>query len=530
MVALQSAIIVSVLVQRALGHGALTKPMPRKVSGREWCPWCVGEHQPHTNPNGAVHHDAMLSHPCGGSSPGDAPYEKSNYGGYQDYAEPGEASYAAGGTLHATIALDADHNGEAQWGYCPHSEEQTEECFRSRPITDWLDVHSHWDATNEEDHWKSGQTYPQAVKLPAGMPTGPVTLRWLWICRWTDEIFVSCFDTSIAGGSPAPAPSPPPSATNSTGGSPAPAPPPPPSAGDAPGCVWTHPPDRKVRRTARNQKAGRVCWDFEVEPGTTVYYQSKTDVYAHWNANVCCLQAARQFGSKAGGESNVVAFTSDVDNFGFCECTAWDPEKPGSSCAGSATAEAMICPVLGATDGMCPAGEFGSPSDGISFGCTPAFPGLTAAPSPQPEPESEPEPEAEPEPEPAPATAAPSPQPGPEPTPARVPAPAPAAPSPQPGSARALSSFCCTWSSVPHDCGACESKIGGWCSETAERCGQCGETAFYCPAPSLVQRSFLAPVKRRDVTQGTVLIQGDSALSSRSAPGVSGETGDNDEL
>jgi hypothetical protein len=471
---LRDVVLASMLVHRALGHGALAKPIPRKVSGRQWMPWGVGEHQPQTNPYGAVHHEAMLSHPCGGSSPGDAPYLKSNYAGYQDHAEPGETSYAAGGTLNATIVLDADHNGEAQWAYCPHSQEQTEECFRSRPLTGWVDVHSYWDATNTVDHWKTGQTYPQTVSLPADMSAGPATLRWLWICKWTDEIFASCFDTSIVNGSPAPAPSPL-------------------AAPDAAAaCVWTDPPGRTVERTARDQKEGRVCWDFKVEPGTTVYYQSKTDIYTHWNADSCCLQASRDFGSKDGGEANIVSFTSDIDNFGFCECTAWDPSDPGSSCAGSATADEMRCPVLGATDRLCPAREAGSSSDGIAYGCTPAFSGPAVASSRQPEPEPEPEPE------PAPAdmiAASSSPQPGPE----SMTAPAP-------------TSFCCTWSSVPHDCGVCESKSGGWCSDSAGHCSMCGSTAFYCPVVSMRQRSFLAPVKRSALHQAPMLVQSKSVL------------------
>merc|ERR1712039_808012 len=98
-----------------------------------------------------------------------------------------------------------------------------------------------------------------------------------------------------------------------------------------------------------------------------------------------------EFGSKDGGEANIVSFTSDIDNFGFCECTAWDPGNPGLSCAGSATAEEMRCPVMGGADGMCPEGEPGSSNDGIAFGCTPAFSDSTAVSSPAEEPEPEPE-------------------------------------------------------------------------------------------------------------------------------------------
>lgn len=104
------------------GHGALTKPMPRLVSGQEYCPWCVGEHQPVTNPSGSVHRDAEPSSPCLSSQPGDAPYTTNRYSSYQSYAAAGEPTYTAGGTMETRIVLDADHNGEAIFEYCPHSE------------------------------------------------------------------------------------------------------------------------------------------------------------------------------------------------------------------------------------------------------------------------------------------------------------------------------------------------------------------------------------------------------------------------
>eukprot|EP00931_Biecheleriopsis_adriatica_P045576 TRINITY_DN260_c0_g1_i5.p1 TRINITY_DN260_c0_g1~~TRINITY_DN260_c0_g1_i5.p1 ORF type:complete len:948 (+),score=170.40 TRINITY_DN260_c0_g1_i5:55-2898(+) len=193
------------LLPGVLGHGALTKPIPRMIKQHEYCPWCVGEHQPLTNPYGSVHHDAVLSDPCGGSKRGDPPYPKNNYGSkYTMFAEQGQATFSAGGILNATIVLDADHNGEAKWSYCPHTEDETEECFRSHELTDWVDVHSYWGGDSSIDHWKSGSTFPQEVSLPADMPSGPVTLRWLWICKWTDEIFVSCLDTDIVGGSSVP--------------------------------------------------------------------------------------------------------------------------------------------------------------------------------------------------------------------------------------------------------------------------------------------------------------------------------------
>lgn len=327
------------------GHGALTKPMPRLVSGQEYCPWCVGEHQPVTNPSGSVHRDAEPSSPCLSSQPGDAPYTTNRYSSYQSYAAAGEPTYTAGGTMETRIVLDADHNGEAIFEYCPHSESQTEKCFRDRPISEWTDVHAYWDASNQLDHWKSGQTFPQTVNLPADMPSGPATIRWLWVCKYTDEIFVSCMDTEIVGGSSTTG-----AATTTVSAS-----------GE---CIWTDPPV-ELQRTPREEKEGRVCWDYVVPVGTKVYYQSKTDIYNKWNSEACCLSAASTFGSD-GGNPNIVVFTATIGNFGFCECTAWDPSNPGTSCAGEATAENMVCPVLGAQKEMC--GE-STNWDGLPVGC-----------------------------------------------------------------------------------------------------------------------------------------------------------------
>lgn len=161
------------------------------------------------------------SSPCMGTERGGATYTAERYGGqYAPFAGPGPASYTAGQSFEATIVLDADHNGEAQWQFCPHSQEETEECFRENPVSDWVDVHAYWDSSNQEDHWKSGEHFSQTVTLPSGVPAGPGTLRWLWVCKYTDEIFLSCIDVNVASGSgdpqpaPAPAPAPAPSSTS----------------------------------------------------------------------------------------------------------------------------------------------------------------------------------------------------------------------------------------------------------------------------------------------------------------------------
>merc|ERR1711920_977117 len=87
---------------------------------------------------------------------------------------------------------------------CSHSEDETEECFRSHELTQWIDVHAYWNTTSEISRWKSGEHYPQKIQLPANLPEGPATLRWLWICKFTDEIFTSCIDVNIIGGVPTP--------------------------------------------------------------------------------------------------------------------------------------------------------------------------------------------------------------------------------------------------------------------------------------------------------------------------------------
>ena len=97
-----------------------------------------------------------------------------------------------------------------------------------------------------------------------------------------------------------------------------------------------------------------------------MYYQSKTDIYNKWNSEACCLSAASTYGSDTSGNPNIVVFTATIGNFGFCECTAWDPSNPGTSCAGEATATNMVCPVLGAQKDMC---DETANWDGLPVGC-----------------------------------------------------------------------------------------------------------------------------------------------------------------
>jgi len=193
------AILSSAFLQSVRGHGAVTKPSPRMAPGKAYCAWCVGEGVA-ANSGTGVHRDARLSSPCMGSQPGDAPYPPNNWAGYKSIAGDGTVqTFTKGDSFEATIVLDADHNGEAVWQFCPHSEAQTEECFFNNMLVDWTDVHSYWDPSIAVEHLRSKDHYPQNVPLPASMPSGPVTLRWLWVCKNTNEIFTSCIDANIIG-------------------------------------------------------------------------------------------------------------------------------------------------------------------------------------------------------------------------------------------------------------------------------------------------------------------------------------------
>jgi len=211
-------------------HGALTVPYPRKLKEQEWCPWCVGEHQEEQNPPGAVHHSTVPSSSCMGTSRLDDRYDPGSYGAYSAFAGPGPSEYKAGGAFEATIVLNADHNGEARWSFCPHSQTEDEQCFLDHPLTDWMDVHDYWGGPSDDcvEHCMSGEHYPQTVELPTDMPAGPATLRWLWVCKNTDEIFLSCVDVDVvsdiaSGGGPVPSPAPMPTGEGNPTAQPAPA-------------------------------------------------------------------------------------------------------------------------------------------------------------------------------------------------------------------------------------------------------------------------------------------------------------------
>merc|ERR1712241_563206 len=66
--------------------------------------------------------------------------------------------------------------------------------------------------------------------------------------------------------------------------------------------------------------------------------------------DACCLNAGT---SGSNGPANVVSFTPAYGNFGFCECIGWTPETGGTTCAGQATPDAMICPTGGSSGNLC---------------------------------------------------------------------------------------------------------------------------------------------------------------------------------
>jgi hypothetical protein len=133
-----------------------------------------------------------------GSKRGDP--TSTNWGGYANVAgEFDKPTYSAGQTFDANVVLDADHGGDAQWQICPHSQAETEECFTQNRLTDWKDVHCHFNRCDAGDHVFDGRSYTDYVKIPENFPSGGATLRWLWVCKWTDEVFTSCIDVDIAG-------------------------------------------------------------------------------------------------------------------------------------------------------------------------------------------------------------------------------------------------------------------------------------------------------------------------------------------
>jgi sugar lactone lactonase YvrE len=162
-----------------------------------------------SNPPGQVRHEARLSSPCMGTSRGDD--TRPNWGPYSNEAGNFDTpTYTAGQSFEATIAMNANHQGDAQWQFCSYSEQETEECFRRTVVKDWEEVNCHFNDCGAHAH-KHDYPYKETVTIPNSLPSGPGTLRWYWVCKETNEIFTSCIDVNIVGDespSPAPAPAP----------------------------------------------------------------------------------------------------------------------------------------------------------------------------------------------------------------------------------------------------------------------------------------------------------------------------------
>jgi len=210
---------------RVQGHGNTIRPVPRFKPDKAYQPWSVGAHVS-SNPSGKAHRDARLPEPCAGTNRGDQPFpmeQMSQQITMSDYPAP--TAYIAGHPFQSAVHLNADHGGDARWDLCPHSEpSDTEECFDQYVAQDWEDVHKGF-GSKTEDHAYSGESAAYPVTLPANMPAGKATLRWIWICKYTDEIFVSCADVDIqAGSSGNPNPAPTPEAGPSGNPNPAPTP------------------------------------------------------------------------------------------------------------------------------------------------------------------------------------------------------------------------------------------------------------------------------------------------------------------
>merc|ERR1719210_3172407 len=79
------------------GHGAVTKPLARKLPSQTYCPWCLGEHNAAENPPGVINHDVVPSSPCMGTSRGGEHYTAQLYGSrYSVVAGDVEGGFHAG--------------------------------------------------------------------------------------------------------------------------------------------------------------------------------------------------------------------------------------------------------------------------------------------------------------------------------------------------------------------------------------------------------------------------------------------------
>jgi hypothetical protein len=318
------------------------------------------------------------------------------------------ATYQEGTSITFTIVNNAEHGGHYEFRLCDRkidasmgSREEAAQCldanFLGRYCVPQCGCNSDSCRENPENNDPNDSSFyaemgpppslqqgghKLTVSLPAGLTCEHCTIQWFWHTTWNEQ-FWNCIDIKIEGsggdgGSTAPpqvSTTFPVSTTTYGGGG---------GVGNGP-CMWTTPLGRQVTTRKQSEKPGRICWEFTVPQGTTVHYQAEVDIYHFWNIEKACCLAER---SAVG--SNVVTFTPTWTSFGFCECIGWTSGAGGTTCAGQATAENMICPVEGEGGrGMCPDNSALSlqPAE-CGVGPTPAPPvppspgGPTPAPSP----------------------------------------------------------------------------------------------------------------------------------------------------
>jgi len=216
MLALSVVALFAAFPHAVQAHGAVSKPAGRAFRDLVNCPFCTGSGDFYdSNPYGTVNRNVTPSSPCFGSKRGDAVSTRSNWGPYQIPWESGRPTYSQGETFEANVVIDADHAGDTQWQICPYgqAETDTEECFGSNRITEWKEMQCFFGKCNAGPHEFDRQSYTEKVTIPTTIPAGGATLRWLWVSRWTNEVYRTCIDVDISSGESLPTPPPTPKST-----------------------------------------------------------------------------------------------------------------------------------------------------------------------------------------------------------------------------------------------------------------------------------------------------------------------------
>lgn len=374
----QSVLLLLLLVVRPLsvsGHAYIYWPASRNFILAENIAHCFNVPGPEVN--------FQTAHNDGGKA-GPSDFAKGLCGNFAQYlpteniaddgianggGEP-VATYQEGTSITFKIVNNAEHGGHYEFRVCDQkigasigSREDAARCLdanflgrycvprcgcdgdtcRETPENNDPNNSSFYSERGPPPHLQQGG-HQLVVDLPMGLTCEHCTIQWFWHTAWGEQ-FWNCIDVKIqgsGGGGPSPPqvstmlPTAAPVTTTPSGG-----------VSDLP-CVWTSPLGRQVTMTKQNEKPGRICWEVVVPSGTSVHYQAQVDIYHAWNVQSCCLAERSNFGT------NVVTFTPSYQNFGFCECIGWTPETGGTTCAGQATAENMICPVSsGGGSGRC---------------------------------------------------------------------------------------------------------------------------------------------------------------------------------